>query len=75
MAVDEAIGDMAVAGVRNQRIDGALPFRLRHAAGDAVVGDDTGIALGQRDEDQNTAAVLLAGDAAEDELLHGGAMR
>ena len=62
---DEAVGDAAVAHMRDQRVDGALPLRLRHPGGDAVVGDDAGIALGQRDEDQDAGAVLLARDAAD----------
>ena len=60
--------------MRDQRVDGALPFRLRHPRGDAVVGDDAGIALGERDEDQDAGAVLLARDAADGELLQRDAM-
>src|SRR5258708_3129084 len=71
---DEAVGDAAVFHVREQRVDGGLPLPLRHAGGDAVVGDDAGVVLRQRDEDQDAAAVLGAGDAALDELVHGDAM-
>ena len=41
------VRDPAVAHMRDQRIDGALPFRLCHAGRDALVGDHACVALFQ----------------------------
>ena len=66
---DEAVGDAAFARMGDQGVDGALPVRLRNARGDAVVGDDAGIMLGERDEDQDAGTVALSRDRAGEELL------
>ena len=56
----------------NECIDGTLPFRLRHASRDPVISYDACIALRKRDENQNSVAVLLMGDAADGKLLQRG---
>src|SRR6202521_4581690 len=71
---NKTVGDAAISRMRNKRIDGSPPMRLRYAGGDALVGDDAHIALRNGDEDQDAGAILLARDAADGELLHGGAM-
>jgi len=43
----QAIGNLAALDVCDERIDRPLPFRLRHAGGNAFVGDDARIVLRQ----------------------------
>jgi hypothetical protein len=43
----QAIGNLAALDVCDERIDSPLPFRLRHAGGNAFVGDDARIVLRQ----------------------------
>src|SRR5579864_9821746 len=44
---NETVGDAATAHVRDKCVDGSLPFRLRHAIRNALVGDNARIALRQ----------------------------
>jgi hypothetical protein len=48
----------------NQSVDRCLPFRIGHFLRNALVGDDARIVLCQRYEDQDAAALLGVGDAA-----------
>ncbi len=48
-----------LAHMADERVDRALPVRLRHAGGDALVGDDAGVALRQRYKDEDAGARLL----------------
>ena len=61
---DKSVGYAAGAHVRDQQIDGALPFRLWNPGNDALVGNDASVAFRERDEDEYPAAVFLARDAA-----------
>src|SRR5262249_9111896 len=72
---DESLGNLATAHMPYQRIEGALPFRLRHARGYSLVGNDASVVLCKRDEDQDARAVLLVRDAAGNELLHRDPVR
>src|SRR4051794_34703225 len=66
---NEPIPDPVFPHMRRQRVDGCLPFGLPHARGDAVIGDNSGVTLRQRNEDEDPAAILLASNAADGELL------
>src|SRR6516164_3832070 len=59
---NKTVGDATPAHVRSQCVDGALPFRLRYAHRNALVGDDARIVLRQGDKDQNAGAIFLAPD-------------
>ena len=61
--------------MRQHRVDRGLPFRLRNARGNAVIGDDACITFRQRNKDQDTGAVFRSRDAAHAELFDGDAMR
>src|SRR5579863_3231387 len=60
---------------RRQPPDDRAPLALAHDLGGAVVGDDAGVALGERDIDEDAVALRAMRQAADDELLERRAMR
>jgi hypothetical protein len=56
--------DFPCTHMANQSVDRCLPFRIGHFLRNALVGDDARIVLCQRYEDQDAAALLGVGDAA-----------
>ena len=71
----EPLGDAAGTHVVAKSINRRLPLGCLHLLGDTVVGNDAGVTLRQRHEDQDSAAVPGIGDAADDELLECRTMR
>ena len=70
----EAGGDLAGTHVADQGVDRRLPFRLGHLLGNALVGNDARIMLGERHIDQDTGAIFGVADAPYKELLERGAV-
>ena len=56
---NKAVGDTALAHMRDQCIDRRLPFRLGDARGNIVVSNDACITLRKRDKNQNSGFDLF----------------
>lgn len=57
---DKTLHDLAGARALQKSIDRVLPHGLMNLGSDTIVGDDARVMFRERDEDQDTRAVLLA---------------
>src|ERR1700755_3246411 len=72
---DETVGRPAVSDRANQRLDCLVPYRRWYLVVDSTVGDDLGIALGGRSENQHAGALLGLVEAWRVELTDGFLVR
>ena len=71
---NKPLGNLSIAHVPDQLVNGGLPLRLPDLRGNALVRDNPGIVLCHRCEDQHGTAMSGVGETPQEELFDGPAM-